>query len=741
MTGKNEKIIKYLPFLILLAIAVAFFWKAALLKGIFFTGDIDGSDIMHFNFPSRDFLSMSLKSGSFPLWTKDIYNGFPIFAEGQGGFMYLPNLILFGLLPSAAAYNYSVILTFILTGFFMFLYARSIGMKRTGAFTAGLVLMLGGFFVTHLKQMNMINTAMWVPLMLFFAEKYFKSRSSLYILFSGIVFGMQVFAGNPQIAYYTVLLLTIYYMFRFFIENKQKKIPKALAGTAGVIAVIVVIGMGLAAVQVLPGNELKKLSMRQNMSYDEAVTWAYEPQDMILFISPYHYGDPAKRTYQRGNTIFWENCIYVGLLTLMLAFFAVVTGIKKNRFTGFHLFSAVLFLLLVMPKTTPLFKLFWDIVPGFNLFRFPHRLLLFVELSIAVLAGFGLDSLTEKLNGTFKKGRQDFSYLAGYCMAAVIAVDLFLFGAGHNRVIEQEKLFSKPSTAEFVLKTNEKFRVISLGKGPAWRWADALAKGWKGDLSQFVRHRELVPENLNMVYGIESFSGYSSFFIQRFSDLLASMNQYITTGDYPGWQAALPYKITRYLGLGNVKYIITIYDIKDKNLKPVMNTFLNEKIPEIRVYENKLFMKRAFVVPKAVCIPDRYTNSSTLFNTEFDITKTITIEEPVSGGSDSVDGSVVNIDEYTDKEVKISVEMTGDGFLVLTDTYYPGWKVFVDGKKGHILQADYLFRAVKLDRGKHEVNFQYKPETFRNGIFVSGLMLIFVMITIVHSQKIKRGIK
>ena len=177
MTGKNEKIIKYLPFLILLAIAVAFFWKAALLKGIFFTGDIDGSDIMHFNFPSRDFLSMSLKSGSFPLWTKDIYNGFPIFAEGQGGFMYLPNLILFGLLPSAAAYNYSVILTFILTGFFMFLYARSIGMKGTGAFTAGLVLMLGGFFVTHLKQMNMINTAMWVPLMLFFAEKYFKSRS------------------------------------------------------------------------------------------------------------------------------------------------------------------------------------------------------------------------------------------------------------------------------------------------------------------------------------------------------------------------------------------------------------------------------------------------------------------------------------------------------------------------------------------------------------------------------------
>ncbi len=745
------------PALILLLISIVFFWKAATLQGIFVTGDIDGSDIMYFNFPSRDFLSHSLKNGVFPLWTKNIYNGFPMFAEGQGGFLYPLNIVLFGLLPSFAAYNFSVILAFLLTGVFTYLYARSINISRNGALIAGIILMLGGFFVTHLKQMNMINTAMWFPLMLFFVEKHLKKNNLIYIVFAGIAFCMQVLAGNPQIAYYTIIFLVLYLAFRLYAVNKKEKsgYGKIVLKLVVAVSVIVVIGIGLSAVQILPGYELKGLSMRSEMSYNEATLWAYEPPDLMLFLSPYHYGDPAKRTYERGNTIFWENCIYVGLLPLLLSLYAVIVGFKKNGYIRFFLLSGIFFLLVVMPKTTPLFRILWHVIPGFSLFRFPHRFLLFVEFSLAILAAYGFDGIMKRLSEKAAKTRvinknspesskdkvvsthpgARYGVLIGWGITALIVFDLFRFGVNHNPTIKPEKWFEKPDTVKFLEGTPGMFRTLCIGRGPAWRCANAEAKGWGGDLSQFVRHRKMLPENFNMVYNIASFSGYTSFYLQRFADVTSSIRNNIHLGNYPDWKASMPYSVVKYLGLGNVKYILTIYNFDNENLKLVMKTALNDMTGDIKVYENRLFMPRAFVVPGAKYIKDRYKNGSALFDRGFDPARTITIEKQVSHGSLSVEGSTVSIDEYSDKEVIISTNLTDDGFLVLTDTYYPGWNVYVDGIKGEILQADYLFRAVALEKGKHRVRFEYKPASFRTGLCISLFFMLLVVVGIIRISK------
>jgi uncharacterized membrane protein YfhO len=61
---------------------------------------------------------------------------------------------------------------------------------------------------------------------------------------------------------------------------------------------------------------------------------------------------------------------------------------------------------------------------------------------------------------------------------------------------------------------------------------------------------------------------------------------------------------------------------------------------------------------------------------------------------------------------------------VLADSYYPGWEARVDGRTRPLLVADYVLRAVALERGEHEVEFVFRPRSFRWGAVLSSLALL-----------------
>jgi uncharacterized membrane protein YfhO len=81
--------------------------------------------------------------------------------------------------------------------------------------------------------------------------------------------------------------------------------------------------------------------------------------------------------------------------------------------------------------------------------------------------------------------------------------------------------------------------------------------------------------------------------------------------------------------------------------------------------------------------------------------------------------SVAKIVKYEPSKVVIETEIQKPGMLFLADSYYPGWKAFDNGKEIKILRANYLFRAVHLDKGKHTVVFAYNPISFRLGLIIS----------------------
>jgi hypothetical protein len=132
---------------------------------------------------------------------------------------------------------------------------------------------------------------------------------------------------------------------------------------------------------------------------------------------------------------------------------------------------------------------------------------------------------------------------------------------------------------------------------------------------------------------------------------------------------------------------------------------------DVKVYENMDVLPRAFVVHRA--------RAAETFPPDFDPTAEIIVEggtdlDTRPGGPESV-----RVTAYEPERVEIDVELTAPGYLVLTDAHYPGWRAWVDGKEVPIATADWLFRAVCLEAGRHRVEFRFWPRSLWPGAMMS----------------------
>ncbi|MDL1966735.1 MAG: YfhO family protein, partial [Candidatus Desulfofervidus auxilii] len=95
---------------------------------------------------------------------------------------------------------------------------------------------------------------------------------------------------------------------------------------------------------------------------------------------------------------------------------------------------------------------------------------------------------------------------------------------------------------------------------------------------------------------------------------------------------------------------------------------------------------------------------------------------------DMVKSPEVKIIKWSPHKITIETDSKRDGFLVLSEIFYPGWKVYIDGKKGEILRANGIFRAVYVERGQHLVQFTFLPFSFELGLYISMLTLLIGLI-------------
>jgi uncharacterized membrane protein YfhO len=100
----------------------------------------------------------------------------------------------------------------------------------------------------------------------------------------------------------------------------------------------------------------------------------------------------------------------------------------------------------------------------------------------------------------------------------------------------------------------------------------------------------------------------------------------------------------------------------------------------------------------------------------------------------------LTFEDYRPEHITIRSESDRAGFLVLTQSYYPGWQATVDGAPAHLVAADELFQAVHVPAGQHSVEFTFKPRSVQVGeaITIAALGVCLVGLILVWTARRRR---
>jgi hypothetical protein len=166
--------------------------------------------------------------------------------------------------------------------------------------------------------------------------------------------------------------------------------------------------------------------------------------------------------------------------------------------------------------------------------------------------------------------------------------------------------------------------------------------------------------------------------------------------------------------------------------------------PDARVYANPAALPRAFVVDRQVVVDGADAAREAITAPAFRPRSAVVTEAPISGltaagvrAAGSPPGEA-RISDYRDERVEIRTRTTRPGLLVLTDSFYPGWKATVDGQDAKIHRVDYLVRGVQVPAGEHTVRFRYEPASWRVGWITSAVALAVILGAVVLGLRRRR---
>ncbi len=457
--------------LFFLVLTFIFLPKIFLMTHLPITPGLGGSDITDLNFPYRHLLSKSLKNLEIPVWSDLIWCGYPLHAEGQGGFFYPPNILIFSVLPSDIGFNLSIILNFVLCGFFGFLFFGEIGLKKQTAVFSSALFSFSGFFFCHIQHLNMLNSVIWFPLIFYFIEKFLKSGNYKNTVGAGVLFGVQILAGFPQFAYYTLIFSFLY----LFLNQRQKLVERITA-----FSIFLLVGLGISAVQWLPTLELVNFTARKvGFAKDPARWWwSYNFSDLITWIFPFKFGSPFDNSFNKPHSIFIENSFYIGKIAFVVGLIGLFSKFRKHIF-----FALTIFLTFIIALSSSLgITNFLDIIPGFEQFRLHQRLLVFAVFSLSLFFGIVID----KWKNNFVK----------YLFFGLVAAELFYFANKQNAFYKRDEWLSSPPIIDFLKNDKCLYRVWSVN---SYNSAVSSAKGFSGDLKPFYNYRNFLQPNSNMM--------------------------------------------------------------------------------------------------------------------------------------------------------------------------------------------------------------------------------------------------
>jgi hypothetical protein len=188
----------------------------------------------------------------------------------------------------------------------------------------------------------------------------------------------------------------------------------------------------------------------------------------------------------------------------------------------------------------------------------------------------------------------------------------------------------------------------------------------------------------------------------------------------------------------NVKYLVSIPEIDSTEWKRVDYPGWSSGDTAFKIYENQNFLPRHYMVYDYRVMKKPGELVSNLLDKDFDPARAVLLETDPEVARSIVSGKFsVEVISYRNNSSEIKVSTDKDGIFVASESSYPGWKAFVDGKEVKLLKADLVLRAVALKAGEHTVKFEYFPASFKIGLAISGAAIALAIF--LSAIQLRRG--
>lgn len=756
MTHKRRRLIHELaPVALLLLAALGFFWR------ILFTSDAwkpaGGGDLVSFLFPIYRFAASSLQAGTLPLWNPHLYGGAPFLADMQTGLFYPPNLSLFLLAPnfSYKVMEYMVVLHVFLAGLFMYLCLRYLAPGRPlrvpAALLGAVAYMFSDLFIVHFGNLNLVAVAAWLPLIFLLFWRALQTRSLGWAAGAGIALGISTLEGHLQITLYIGLVLAVVAL--AFAPRREGKKGRRRDWLWALLALVVTAAMaiGLAALVLLPALEYTRLSPRAELSYWDAARYSLIPGLLGEMLVPALFSSREPSLYWG----VWDRVAagYLGIFPLILAGLAVLLR-GGRRVQVFVVLAVVAFLLALGGESVIHGWAYW-LLPGFGQVRAPARFVFVVDFALAALAALALDrflgSLDRRARRTFETAWRGLLWFGG---AAAIGGAVWAYLVIYQAQDGDPTVFWRVSAAG----SGVIFALLMLGAGLAWlqaRRTGRLRRGWLAwlavglvfiDLASVGAYTDLGKKPPTTGYDhpqiVEFLKNDPDFFrIDSRTDIgdvwqpnLALMaglydvngvdNPLVVADVVRYWEGSGG-RSTQLYDLLGVRYVL---GSKNVTLDWDKFSLAFDGDATVNVYRNETAMPRAFVVHRAVVAAGHEDAWSRIHEPEFDPATTVILEGGQPLHVPAAEPAQVRVVRYESGMLEIEVDSPAEGYLVLSDPYYPGWRAEVNGEPAMIRRANYVFRAVAVPAGSQRVTMSYRPGTWLVGFGISTLTVLVLLI-------------
>ncbi len=722
--------------------------------------------------PFRKFDYEQLRDKHIPFWNPYIFGGAPFFADDQSAVLSVYTLIG-SLFPYKDSLLVASILKLIITGLGMYLLLGLFALNTPARLLGSMTWMFSAFMMTFHIHHTAADAGSFIPWFFYFFERMIRrleNNQTISRALSGLVVsvGLSLFAGHAETTIVGSIGLLIYAL----VKALTHKTPaKMLFYTF----IGLLLGFLIASVQLVPFLAIILHSEPYYLrSHATQVLRSMPLWTLIMWLVP-----GFSFLKEGGTPVLRQSTTYIGITALIVSAFSLVEIRRHYKVYMPFLITMIIAIGIgyVVPPFSYLLKI--PIIRLGGAFRF----LALAEFSIAVLAGFGMNTIYRNrspgsvaaivsvvltllavgllvgikfdmlpfisaLNHTlwihygthsiginvvhiillgififvvlFIFASRPSAHVAGMCLLLLSMGDLFTYGMFGMA-------YNPLLTSQDMQSVSPFIRVLMQRSSPDYT---------------FYSSTGAIKPNSNMLYGLRDFSGfdivvsrhYQKLLSVLFTDAVPAPN---ASGEYNDLPAA-PDPVMA--GIAGIKYYVENSswrpdqyfnrDLSGKGhkesgqIKPLRRIYTDGSIS---LWENPN-AKPIIYLPEAI---QQVTNN----NEALHILSTRNpqlLHIPIVAGIDesgSIDNSRIKLTRIKDKagEHVVKVYAQTRGFMVINEPSYPGWHAYMDGKKIPIYHVNYLFQGIKLSKGSYTVKIIYMPKNVYLGLIISVLTFLIVV--------------